>query len=96
MVITGVHMYIGFVNGGLEILWCEYLWVATSLCGGGGPSPPRKFRNMKCSRSDSKSILGLLTVSSKFTRYIYDIFLKTLLIFHKESKIELFFHNYLN
>ena len=20
-------VYIGFVNGGLEILWCEYLWV---------------------------------------------------------------------
>ena len=29
---------IGFVNGGFEILWCEYLWVATSPCGGfGGP-----------------------------------------------------------
>ena len=43
---------IGFVNGGFEILWCEYLWVAISPCGGGGGvggTPPRKFRNMKCS-----------------------------------------------
>ena len=46
-------MYIGFVNGGLEIVWCEYLWVATSSCGGFVGPPPRKFRNMKCSRSDS-------------------------------------------
>ena len=29
-VITWV--YIGFVNRGFEILWCEYLWVATSPC----------------------------------------------------------------
>ena len=27
-------VYIGFVNGGFEILWCKYLWVATSACGG--------------------------------------------------------------
>ena len=56
-------MYIGFVNRGLEILWFEYLWLGTSSCGGFGP-PPRKFRNMKCSRSDSRPILGLLRVSS--------------------------------
>ena len=50
----------GFVNGGFEVLWYEYLWVAISPFGGfGGPSP-RKFRNMKCSRSDSRTILGLL------------------------------------
>ena len=29
-------MYIGFVNHGFEIIWCEYLWVATSRCGGFG------------------------------------------------------------
>ena len=40
-VITWV--YIGFVNRGFEILWCEYLWVATSRCGGFGGPPPRKF-----------------------------------------------------
>ena len=57
-------VYIGFVNRGLEILWFEYLWVATSSCGGFGGPPPRKFRNMKCSRSDSRPILGLLRVSS--------------------------------
>ena len=33
-VITWV--YIGFVNGGFEILRCEYLWVATFPCGGFG------------------------------------------------------------
>ena len=49
---------------GLEILWCEYLWVATSPCGGFGGAPPRKFRNMKCSRSDFRPILGLLRVSN--------------------------------
>ena len=57
--------YIGFVNGGFEILWCEYLWVVTFSCGGGGGfggPPPRKCRNMKCSRSDSRHILGLLRV----------------------------------
>ena len=43
-------IYIGFVNGVFEMLWCEYLWVA-------------KFRNMKCSRSDSMTILGLLRVT---------------------------------
>ena len=45
---------IGFENWGFEILWCEYLWVVTSPCGGFGSPPPRKFRNMKCSRSDSR------------------------------------------
>ena len=34
-----------------------------SLCGGFGGPPPRKFRNMKCSRSDSMTILGLLRVT---------------------------------
>ena len=29
-------------------------------CGGFGGAHPRKFRNMKCSRSDSRPILGLL------------------------------------
>ena len=29
-----------------------------------GGFPPRKFRNMKCSRSDSRPMLGLLRVSS--------------------------------
>ena len=29
-----------FVNGGFEILWCEYLWVAISPCGGFGGAPP--------------------------------------------------------
>ena len=56
-------VYVGFAKEGFEFLWCEYLWVATSPCGGfGGPSP-RKFRNMKCSRSDSRPILGLVRVS---------------------------------
>ena len=32
--------------------------------GGLGGAPPRKFKNMKCSRSDSRSMLGLLRVSS--------------------------------
>ena len=37
-------VYIGFVNGGFEILWCEYLWVATSPCGGGlGVLPQENF-----------------------------------------------------
>ena len=59
-------VYIGFVNGGgggFGIVWCEYLWIATFPCGGGGGPPPRKFRNMKCSRSDSRHILGLLRVT---------------------------------
>ena len=34
-----------------------------SLWGFGG-APTRKFRNMKCSRSDSRPMLGLLRVSS--------------------------------
>ena len=54
---------------GVEILWCEYLWVATSPCGGFGAPPPRKFRNMKCSRSDSRPILGLLRVSSQIKKF---------------------------
>ena len=29
-------VYMGFVNGGFKILWCESLWVATSPCGGFG------------------------------------------------------------
>ena len=37
----------------LKILWYEYLWVATP-CGGVWGPPPRKFRNMKCSRGDSR------------------------------------------
>ena len=32
-------VYIGFVNGGLEILWFEYLWVAIFLAGGMGVLP---------------------------------------------------------
>ena len=60
-VITWV--YIGFVNGGFQILWCEYLWVASSPCGGFGGPLPRKCRNMKSSRSDSRPILGLLRVN---------------------------------
>ena len=54
----------GFVNGGFEVLWYEYLWVGISPFGGFGGPPPRKFRNMKCSRSYSRTILGLLRVSS--------------------------------
>ena len=40
-----------------------YLWVAilSFLHGGFGGAPPRKlFRNMKCSRSDSRPILAYL------------------------------------
>ena len=56
---------LGFVNGGFEILWCEYLWAPISPWGGGcwGCSP-QKIWNMKCSRSDFRPILGLLRVSS--------------------------------
>ena len=36
-------VYLGFVNGGLEILWCEYLWVANIPSGGFGGPPPRKL-----------------------------------------------------
>ena len=64
-------MHIGFVNGGFKILLCEYLWVATSPCGGGGGvfgGPPQEnFRNMKCSRSDSRPILGLLRAIDRYT-----------------------------
>ena len=45
---------------GFEILWCEYLWVATSPCGGFGGPLRRQCRHMKCSRSDSMTILCLL------------------------------------
>ena len=31
--------------------------VSNFSCGGFGGPPPRKFRNMKCSRSDSRHIL---------------------------------------
>ena len=46
-----------------EILWCEYLWVATSPGGGFGGS--RKLRNIKCSRSDLRPNEGTLS-NSKF------------------------------
>ena len=36
-------VYIGFVNVGFEIVWCEYLCVATFPCGGFGGPHPRKF-----------------------------------------------------
>ena len=48
-----------FCKSCVRNLWCEYLRVATSPCEGFG-----KFINMKCSRSDSRPILGLLRVSS--------------------------------
>ena len=51
----------------IEVLWCEYLWVATSPCGGFGGPPPIKFRNMKCSWSDSRPILGLLRAIDRYT-----------------------------
>ena len=57
----GVYM---FCKSWVGNLWCEYLRVATSPCGGFGGTPPRKFRNMKCSRIESRPILGLLRVSS--------------------------------
>ena len=44
-----------------------------SLGGGGlgggvfGGPPPRKFRNMKCSKSDSRPILGLLRAIDRYT-----------------------------
>ena len=53
-------MYIGFVNGGFEIWWCEYLWVVTFPGGGFRGPPPRNFVNMKCSRSDSKHVGPIL------------------------------------
>ena len=31
----------GFTKGGFEILWCEYLCIATSPCGGFGSSPKK-------------------------------------------------------
>ena len=36
-------VYLGFVNRGFEILWCEYLWVVNVPSGGFGGPPPRKF-----------------------------------------------------
>ena len=36
-----ISVYIGFVNRGLEILWFEYLWVATSSAGGLGFFPKK-------------------------------------------------------
>ena len=36
-------VYVGFVNRGLEIVWFEYLWVATSSCGGFGVLPQEKL-----------------------------------------------------
>ena len=58
----GVHRICN--RSGFEIEWCEYLWVATCPCGGFGGPPPRKCINMKCSRSDFRSILDLLRISS--------------------------------
>ena len=60
-------VYIGFVNRGFEILWCENVWVATFSCGGFGGPPPRKCRNMKCSKSDSRPIIGLLRAIDRYT-----------------------------
>ena len=37
-------VYIGFVNRGFEILWCEYLWVVTSPSGGFGSSPKKIYK----------------------------------------------------
>ena len=50
----------------------------------GGP-PPRKFRNMKCSRSDSRPILGIGFVNGGFENFMY-----LQLIFLKKSKLKLF------
>ena len=65
--------------------------------GGGGGAPPRKCRNMKCSRSDSWPILGLigLVVKNNFPHKFTIFSEKKDLIFHKESKIKLFFHTYM-
>ena len=43
---------------------CIFMGRNLSLGGGFGGPPPRKFRNMKCSRSDSRPILCLHRVSS--------------------------------
>ena len=32
-------VYVGFLNMGFEMSWCEYLWVAISPCGGLGVLP---------------------------------------------------------
>ena len=53
-------VYIGFVNGGVR----NFMVLIFMVSGGFGGPPTRKFRNMKCSRSDSRPILGLLRVSS--------------------------------
>ena len=60
----GIYRICNSGGGGVKILWCEYLWVRTSPCEEFGGPPTRKFRNMKCSMSDSRPILGLLRVSS--------------------------------
>ena len=46
------------------------LWVATSPCGGFGGPPPRKCRNMKCSRSDSRPT-GIIGLYVTFGVYIW-------------------------
>ena len=58
--------------------------VVTFPCGGFGAPPPRKFRNMKCSRSDSRHILVLLrvTLCSEPNIFLYN-WLKHY-IFHSE------------
>ena len=55
----GTYMICNWGGGGFEMLWCKYLWVGRSPCGGFRGPPPRKFRNMKCSRSDSRPFLGI-------------------------------------
>ena len=35
-------VYLGFINKGFEILWCEYFRVGNVLSGGVGGPPPRK------------------------------------------------------
>ena len=39
---------------GVQSQILKYLWVATFSCGGFGGPPPRKFRNIKYSRSYSR------------------------------------------
>ena len=66
---------------GFEILWCEYIWVATSPCGGIRGPPPRKFINMKCSRmylltnpkqqsQDTQAKLHAVKVLNEYTQFI--------------------------
>ena len=55
-------VYIRFLNGGFEILWCHGIFMGINLSLRGVWGPPRKFRNMKCSRSDSlEAYLGLVS-----------------------------------